>query len=98
VLPGARVVKAFNTVHFKTLENEAHRDGERVGIPIASDDDDALRVVENLVTEVGFEAVRTGPLETCKRFEVGTVFYNTGMSARKIRSALGLGLSSSTNS
>jgi hypothetical protein len=32
MFPGARWVKAFNTVYFKTLEAEAHRDGNRVGI------------------------------------------------------------------
>ena len=35
--PGALWVKAFNSVYFKTLESEAHRSGDRVGIPLASD-------------------------------------------------------------
>src|SRR5262249_34644786 len=29
MFPGSRWVKAFNTVYFKTLETEAHRDGDR---------------------------------------------------------------------
>src|SRR5882724_11116456 len=29
MFPAARWVKAFNTVNFKTLQREAHRDGER---------------------------------------------------------------------
>src|SRR5262249_31795720 len=37
MFPGAKWVKAFNTVYFKTLEKEAHRNGDRVGIPLASD-------------------------------------------------------------
>jgi predicted dinucleotide-binding enzyme len=32
LLPGARLVRAFNSVYFKTLETEAHRAGDRVGI------------------------------------------------------------------
>lgn len=32
MFPGARWVKAFNSVYFKTLESEAHRSGERMGI------------------------------------------------------------------
>src|ERR1700720_4397923 len=36
--PGARWVKAFNSVYYKTLGNEAHRKGDRLGIPIAGDD------------------------------------------------------------
>src|SRR5215510_172674 len=37
MFPGARWVKAFNTVYFKVREREAHRGGDRVGIPLASD-------------------------------------------------------------
>src|SRR5436190_3047562 len=38
MFPASRWVKAFNTVYFKTLESEAHRKGDQVGIPLASDD------------------------------------------------------------
>ena len=38
MFPGSRWVKAFNTVYFKTLASEAHRNGDRVGIPLAGDD------------------------------------------------------------
>ena len=43
MFPGARWVKAFNTVNFKTLQSEAHRSGDRVGIPLAGDDPEAFR-------------------------------------------------------
>ncbi len=42
LLPGTRLVRAFNSVYFKTLQTEAHRAGDRVGIPLASDDAAAL--------------------------------------------------------
>src|SRR6478672_3252139 len=45
MFPRARWVKAFNSVYFKTLETEAHRDGDRVGVPLASDDPAALETV-----------------------------------------------------
>jgi len=44
MFPKARWVKAFNTVYFKTLETEAHRAGDRVGIPLASDDREAMEI------------------------------------------------------
>ena len=44
-LPGALWVKAFNSVYFKTLESEAHRTGDRVGIPLASDVPSAMQTV-----------------------------------------------------
>ena len=42
-LPGARVVKAFNTVYYKTLASEAGRGDDRVGIPLAGDAPDLPR-------------------------------------------------------
>jgi predicted dinucleotide-binding enzyme len=84
-LPGARVVKAFNTVHFKTLASEAHRAGDRVGIPLASDDDEALEVAVGLVEDAGFEPVIVGPLEHARDFDPGTPTWNTGRTGPELR-------------
>lgn len=90
MFPGARWVKAFNTVYFKTLETEAHRGGEGVGIPLASDDRAALDVAAQLVRDAGFDPVIAGALEKGKEFEPGTTVYNTGMNARDVHRALGV--------
>ena len=83
--PGARWVKAFNTVYFKVLEREAHRKGDRVGIPLAGDDRQALDIAARLVSDAGFDPVIIGPLALGKEFEPGTPPYNTGMSGRDLR-------------
>jgi 8-hydroxy-5-deazaflavin:NADPH oxidoreductase len=83
--PDARWVKAFNTVFYKLLETEAHRAGDRVGIPIASDDGDAMDVVAGLVRDAGFDPVPVGALARGKEFEPGTRPYNTGMSGPELR-------------
>ena len=90
MFPGARWVKAFNTVYFKTLETEAHRGGDRVGIPLASDDRGALDLAAQLVRDAGFDPVIAGALAKGKEFEPGTPVYNTGMSGRDVRRALGV--------
>ncbi len=82
-------MKAFNTVHFKTLASEAHRDGPRVGIPLASDDPGALTVVAALVCDAGLDPVEIGALRRGKQFEPGTAPYNTGMSGEDLRGILG---------
>jgi len=89
-LPGVRLVRAFNTVWSRTLEREAHRGGDRVGIPLASDDAAALEEVAALVRDAGFDPVPVGPLATAARFDVGTDVYNTGKSGPEVRRALGL--------
>jgi predicted dinucleotide-binding enzyme len=88
MFPGVRWVKAFNSVYFKTLETEAHREGDQVGIPLASDDDAAMDVAAQLVRDAGFDPVPAGPLARGKEFEPGTKPYNTGISGPELRKIL----------
>ena len=88
LFPQARWVKAFNTVYYKVLEREAHRDGDRVGIPLASDDPDALNIAAALVRDAGFDPVVVGPLTRGREFEPNTPPYNTGMSGKELRRLL----------
>jgi predicted dinucleotide-binding enzyme len=92
MFPHARWVKAFNTVYFKTLEAEAHGEGDRVGIPLAADDAEALEIAAQLVRDAGFDPVIVGGLERGKAFEPDTPTYNTGMSGRQLREAFGIDL------
>ena len=89
-LPGSRVVRAFNTVYYKTLEKEAHRQGDRVGIPLAGDDRAAPELAAGLVRDAGFDAVLVGALVEARRFDVGTPVYNSGKSGPELRAALGV--------
>ena len=87
--PASRWVKAFNTVYFKTLASEAHRKGQRVGIPLASDDPDALEITAALVRDAGFDPVVVGALARGKDFEPDRPPYNTGMSGEQLRPLFG---------
>ena len=89
MFPGTRWVKAFNTVNYLTLESQAHRDGDRVGIPLASEDRGALETAAGLVRDAGFDPVVVGPLARGKEFEPDTPPYNTGMSGRDLRGLFG---------
>lgn len=88
-LPGTRLVKAFNTLSARMLDNPAPN-GERIGVPIAGDDAEARNVVAELVRDVGFEPVIVGPLARAKEFDRGTPVWVTGMTARQVREALRL--------
>jgi 8-hydroxy-5-deazaflavin:NADPH oxidoreductase len=89
MFPGSRWVKAFNTVYYKTLASEAHRDGDRVGIPLAGDDPGAMETAAALARGAGFDPVVIGPLVRGKEFEPDTPPYNTGMSGPQLRSLFG---------
>ena len=86
--PKARWVKGFNTVYYKTLASEAHRDGDRLGIPLAGDDPAALEIVAGLVRDAGFDPVTVGALARGKEFEPNTPPYNSGKSGRELREIL----------
>lgn len=62
LLPGVRIVRAFNAIGSARLPEIAHRKGERIGMPMAGDDANALAVASGLVREIGFEPVVIGPL------------------------------------
>jgi predicted dinucleotide-binding enzyme len=89
-LSGAHVVKAFNTVYFQTLQSEAHRAGDRLGIPLAGDDAETLVKAEALVRDAGFTPVRIGGLGDGQGIEPGTPAYNTGMSATELARLFGV--------
>jgi len=90
MFPGSRWVKAFNTVYYKTLASEAHREGDRVGIPLASDDPGAMEIAATLARDSGFDPVVVGPLARGKEFEPDTPPYNTGMSGSQLRQLFGI--------
>jgi predicted dinucleotide-binding enzyme len=90
-LPDARLVKAFNTNFFQILQTEAHRAGDRLAVPLASDDAGALEVAAVLVRDAGFEPVVIGPLDRARDFDPESPVWNKGMTARALRHHFGLG-------
>ena len=89
-LPGVRLVRAFTSVGFSSLRSEAHRAGERIAIPLAGDDQAALKIAVRLVEEAGFEPVVVGPLARAKEFDVGTPVFGRALTARELRRTLGI--------
>ncbi len=72
LLPGARLVRAFNAINYAKLPDAAHRQGERTGIPMAGDDASAVAMASRLVRDIGFEPVMIGPLAMGKHLIPGT--------------------------
>jgi predicted dinucleotide-binding enzyme len=70
LLPGARIVRAFNAIGYAKLPEFASRPG--TGMPIAGDDPKAIAVASRLIREVGLEPVLIGPLTMGKYLIPGT--------------------------
>jgi hypothetical protein len=71
LLPGARIVRAFNAVGY-TRMGEAHEQPGRIGMPIAGDDAQAIEAASRLIRDIGFEPVLIGGLAMGKHLMPGT--------------------------
>lgn len=71
LLPGARIVRAFNAIGYTSLPQAAQRQ-PRAGMPMAGDDAKANEIASNLVRDVGYEPVVIGPLAKGKYLVPGT--------------------------
>lgn len=89
-LPGVRLVRALNALSFTQVTKDAHRPGEKLGIPIASDDQAAIAMTVRLVTDAGFDPVVVGGLARAKEFDAGTPVYVKGLTAAQLKTALKL--------
>jgi predicted dinucleotide-binding enzyme len=91
-LPAARVVKAFNTIHYRHLADRGRGDlesSQRHPIFLAGDDPEAKAVVSGLIAEIGFAPVDTGSLsEGGRRQQPGSDIYNKPMTAARARELL----------
>jgi predicted dinucleotide-binding enzyme len=90
LLPGARLVRAFNSVGYTKLQSETNRAGDKVAIPLAGDDAAALQVAQRLVRDAGFEPVVVGGLARAREFDVGTAVYGKALTAGELRKGLGI--------
>jgi len=88
-LPGVRLVRAFNSFSGRTFATEGHRQGEPIGVPLASDDAEALKVAEKLVRDVGFEPVSV-PLARGKEFAPPAPLFTRALPVSELKKELGM--------
>lgn len=71
-LPGVRIVRGFNTFSHTAMGREAHRPGEKAGVPLAATDAEAMAIGARLVRDAGFEPVEVpGGMAAASRFLLG---------------------------
>lgn len=90
LLPGAYYVRAFNSVYWETLRDEAGRPAPRVAIPLVGDDPASLDRAASLVVDAGFDALVVGPLVHATTFDVGTPAFNVAHTSEELERLLGL--------
>lgn len=90
ILPGAHLVRTFNSWGYNVMAREANRAAPRMAMPVAADDPQALKVGLALVRDAGFEPVHAGSLADSKAFDLGSSVSGRIMTAQELRQALNL--------
>jgi len=87
---GRDVVKAFNAILAKALEEAGCPKGsqDRIAIPVAGDDVNARRKVASLIEELGFDAVETGSLDDSWKQQPGAPGYCTNLDSKHLQQAI----------
>jgi 8-hydroxy-5-deazaflavin:NADPH oxidoreductase len=90
LLPGAHVVKAFNTIYWVDLRDKAFAPEALLAMPMAGDDPTALEIVTELARDAGFEPVIVGGLSQSANLDPDSPIYAKSYTAPQLRAVLSL--------
>ena len=91
ILPGTHLVKAFNTLYWKTLAEKNHLSGDDlITIMVAGDDLEAKKSVASLIEDAGFTLLDVGNLDSpgAHEMEPGKSLYNVPLDVLDARAIL----------
>jgi len=88
-LPGTRLVRVFNPVPYRNFEGEPAGSGEPIGMPLAGDDPEAVKVASQLARNAGVEPVVV-PLARAMDFAPGTALFAKALPVAEVKRQLGV--------
>ena len=88
LLPGAKLVRSFNSWGYALMAREANRSAPRMALPVAADDAEAKKVGMRLVQDAGFDPVDAGSLASSKVYDLGSSLSGRVLTADELRKAL----------
>ena len=90
LLPATRLVRAFSAVDATDVDASFKHEREKLGVPLAGDDAEAVRVAAQLVRDAGCEPVIVGNLAACKSFDRDGPGFRANTTAPELRRVLGI--------
>jgi len=87
---GRPVIKAFNNILADSLAKRGNLSGtgERIALSVAGDDGKAKELVQDVIRELGFDAIDGGTLAESWRQQPGTPAYCKDLNATQLAAAL----------
>jgi predicted dinucleotide-binding enzyme len=88
MLPGARLVRSFNSWGYALMAREANRPAPRMALPVAADDPATRKIGMQLVDDAGFDPVDAGSLADSKVYDLGSALSGRVLTAPELKQAL----------
>jgi 8-hydroxy-5-deazaflavin:NADPH oxidoreductase len=89
-LPGTRLVRAFCAVDATDVEASMGKRSGRLGVPLAGDDADAVKVAVQLVIDAGCEPLVVGDLAAATLFQRGGPGFRANTTMPDLQRRLGI--------
>jgi 8-hydroxy-5-deazaflavin:NADPH oxidoreductase len=89
-LSGTRLVRAFSAVDASAVAASAGRQSDKLAVPVAGDDAEAVQVAAQLVRDAGCEPLVVGNLAAASSFQRGGPGFRANTTAPELRPLLGL--------
>jgi 8-hydroxy-5-deazaflavin:NADPH oxidoreductase len=89
LLPGTRLVRAFSAVDATAVEASAEGLGERLAVPVAGDDREAVETAVQLVRDAGCEPLLVGDLAAARSFQRHGPGFRANTNLPRLRRLLG---------
>jgi len=90
LLSDTRLVRAFSAVDATHVEASFKHEREKLGVPLAGDDAEAMQIATQLVRDAGCEPVIVGNLAACKGFDRDGPAWRANTTATDLRRLLRL--------
>jgi 8-hydroxy-5-deazaflavin:NADPH oxidoreductase len=90
LLPDTRLVRAFSAVDATQVEASFKHEREKLGVPLAGDDAEAMQIATQLVRDAGCEPIIVGNLAECKGFDRDGPGWRANTTATDLRRLLRL--------
>ncbi len=84
----AKTAKAFNTIYADHLKNRAFQDSQKLAIPYAAQDEESRQVTQQLIEDIGFDAVYVGDLTKTKIMDPDQKIYAKSMERSELENLI----------
>ncbi len=84
----ARTTKAFNTIYADHLKERAFRDTDKLAIPFAAQDEESKQVTQQLIEDIGFDAVYVGALTETGSMDPDQKVYGKSVTKKELEAML----------